>query len=132
MFLETTFCIDLLREVRHGPGPATEKLGQLGDTPLFVSVFVLCELQAGARLCTSPSRELRSVERFAARLSVVCPDENLAVAYAEVEVTLRKTGTPIPTMDLLIGVVAKMRGMPLITRDREHYTRIPGLVVESY
>ena len=59
MFLETTFCIDLLREARHGTGPATAKLARLGDTPLFVSVFVL-------------------------------------------------------------------------TRDREHYTRIPGLVVEPY
>lgn len=132
MFLDTTFCIDLLREARHGPGPATAKLAQLGDTPLLVSIFVLCELQAGARLCANPMRELRGVERFSERLDVVCPDETFAVAYAEAEVALRQGGTPIPTMDLLIGVTAKMRGIPLLTRDAEHYVRIPGLVVEPY
>lgn len=132
MFVETTFCIDLLREARHGAGPATEKLAKLGDTPLFISVFVLCELQAGARLAANPPRALRGVEKFAERLSAVYPDESFAVAYAEAEVALRKAGTPIPTMDLLIGVLAKMRGLPLLSRDRAHYTRIPGLVVESY
>jgi len=132
VFVETTFCIDLLREARQGAGAATEKLRQLGDTPLFASVFVLCELQAGARLSTNPEQELRGVEQLVENLAVVYPDESFAVAYAESEVALRKEGTPIPTMDLLIGVTAKMRGLPLLTKDAEHYRRISGLVVEPY
>ncbi len=132
MFVETTFCIDLLREARRGPGRATRKLEQLGDMPLFSAVFVLCELQAGARLCAQPQRELRSVERLAENLTVVYPDESFAVAYAELEVALRRNGTPVPTMDLLIATTAKMRGLPLLTRDMAHYHLIPGLVVEPY
>lgn len=132
MFIETTFCIDIIREARRGSGPATAKLQQLGDTPLFASIFVICELQAGARLSRKPERELRSVERLTEKLAVVYPDESFAVAYAEIEVALRKEGTPIPTMDLLIGTTAKMRGLPLLTRDSTHYNRIPGLVVEPY
>lgn len=132
MFVETTFCIDLLREARFGGGPASAKLAQLGDTPLLVSVFVVCELHAGARLSANPERELRGVEHLIDNLAVAYPDESFAVAYAETEVALRREGTPVPTMDLLIGTTAKMRGLPLLTRDAEHYTRIPGLVVETY
>ncbi len=132
MFLDTTCCIDLLREARRGRGPATVAVERLGEAPLLASVFVICELQAGARLAADWNTELRRVERLTDSLLVVHPDESFAVVYAETEVVLRRSGTPIPTMDLLIGVTAKMRGIPLLTRDTEHYRRIPGLVVETY
>jgi predicted nucleic acid-binding protein len=35
-------------------------------------------------------------------------------------------------MDLLIGVLARSHGLPLLTRDPGHYGFIPGLVVETY
>ena len=131
MFVDTTFCIDLLRETHRGPGRATAALERLGDSPLFASVFVICEMHAGAQLSTHAKRELRGVERLAENLVVVFPDASFPVAYAELEVALRRKGTPIPTMDLLIGATARMRGMPLLTRDAGHYRLIPGLVVET-
>lgn len=132
MFVDTTFCIDLLREAHRGPGRATAALESLADAPLLASVFVLCELHAGARLSADVRRELRIVERLAENLTIVYPDASFPVAYAELEVALRRRGTPIPTMDLLIGTTAKLRGMPLLTRDAGHYRLIPGLVVETY
>ncbi|MFC1706428.1 type II toxin-antitoxin system VapC family toxin [Planctomycetota bacterium] len=133
MFVDTSFCVDLLREQHHRRvGPATRRLQDLGDTPLEASVFVVCELQAGARLSDNPERELRTVGRLAASFGVVYPDATFPVAYGEVEAYLRKQGKPIPTMDLLIGVQARILGIPLLTRDTEHFGRIPGLVVETY
>jgi tRNA(fMet)-specific endonuclease VapC len=132
MFVDTTFCIDLIREGRLGSGPATAALMRLGDASLFVSVFVVCELHAGARLSTHVDRELRRVERLTENLTVVYPDTAFPVAYAEMEVALRGNGTPIPVMDLLIATTAKMHGMPLLTLDANHYRLIPGLVVDSY
>ncbi len=42
-FFDTDFVIDLLREQRRGVvGPAHRKLEQLGDTPVRLSVFVMC------------------------------------------------------------------------------------------
>jgi len=133
MFLDTSFCIDLMREQhRGGDGPATRKLRELGDAPLLASVFVLCELQAGARLSSRPRRELRKVALFSESVNVVYPDQALAVAYGEAEAHLRRNGTPIPTMDLLIGVTAKLHGLPLLANDPTHFALIPGLVVETY
>lgn len=133
MFIDTTFCIDLMRERRrHLDGAATKKLGELSDTPLFVSVFVLCELQAGARLSRQPQRELRRLAMLTEALTTVFPDATFPVAYGEVEAQLRRQGTPIPVMDLLIGTLAKSHGLPLLTRDPRHFSLIDGLVVETY
>jgi predicted nucleic acid-binding protein len=133
MFLDTSFCIDLMREHNQGvDGPALRKLNDLGNMPLSVSVFVLCELQAGARLAQRPRKELKRVECFATMVDIVYPGPTFAVAYGECEAFLRKKGRPIPVMDLLIGLTAKGHGLPLLTRDPTHFSLIPGLVVEAY
>ena len=133
MFLDTSFCIDLMREKnRNKIGPATRKLESLNKTQLYASIFVLCELQAGARLSNNPQRELRRVNILFELLTIICPGRAFAVSYGEAESFLRKKGKSIPTMDLLIGVTAKIFGLPLITRDTGHFKQIPGLIIEHY
>jgi len=133
VFLDTSFCIDVMRERKRGKrGPAIRKLEALGETPLYMSLFVACELQAGARMSDDPHAELRKVELFCEIVEIVLPDRSFAVAYGEAEAFLRRNGNPIPTMDLLIGLTAKQFGLPLLTADNDHFRRIPGLVVETY
>jgi tRNA(fMet)-specific endonuclease VapC len=133
MFIDTSFCIDVMRERERGKqGPASRKLASLGETPLYMSLFVACELQAGARLSINPRVELRKVELLCELVEIILPDRTFAVAYGETESYLRQSGKSIPTMDLLIGVTAKQYGLPLITADEEHFKRIPGLILETY
>lgn len=133
MFIDSSFCIDLLREQkRHTSGPAMKKLESLSGAEICASVFVLCELMAGVNLSVDPAREKERVKAFSQMLTVVYPDYSFAVSCGETEAYLRKNGIPIPTMDLLIGVTAQVRGEPLLSRDLEHFKRIPGLLVEGY
>jgi predicted nucleic acid-binding protein len=122
-----------MREKRSAKdGPASRKLGELAGVPLYMSIFVACELQAGARLSARPEEELRKVEKFADLIEVVLPDRSFAVAYGECEAFVRKLGRPVALMDLLIGVSAKLYGMPLLTGNASHFKNIPGLIVETY
>lgn len=133
MFLDTSYCIDLMRErTRHENGPATIKLGELADISLYMSVFVACELQAGACMASRPAEELRKIGRLAEHIELVFPDRSFATAYGEAEALLRRKGHPIPTMDLLIGVQAKSFGMPLLAGRDNHFRKIHGLIVEDY
>jgi predicted nucleic acid-binding protein len=133
MFLDTSFCVDMIREhTRERTGPAIRKLGSLGDVRLFLSVFVLCELRAGAEMSADSRKELGRIEEFIDSFTIVYPDKNFAVLYGETAADLQRQGTPIPLMDVLIGVTAKAWGLPLLTRDVEQYMKIRGLVVESY
>lgn len=132
MFLDTSFCIDLIQEWRRGHvGPAAQKLRALGNRPLYISLFVLCELEVGARLARDSKLELQRVATLTELAEVVYPGPGFPALYADIEVHLRREGTPVPTMDILIGAMARINGQPLLARDPEHFARIPGLVVET-
>lgn len=133
MVLDTSACVDLLRETARGTGgPATDAVRSLGDTRVYLSFFSLCELETGVRLAARPAEEQARFEHLLQRLTVLYPDTGFPVLYAEAAAELISAGTPIPTMDLLIGITAKARSLPVLTRDPKHFGRIPGLVVESY
>jgi predicted nucleic acid-binding protein len=51
MLLDTSFCIDLMKEQAGGRrGPATEKLASLGEERLAISVFTLGGTIRGSRI----------------------------------------------------------------------------------
>jgi len=71
-------------------GPASRKLASLGETPLYASLFVACELHTGARMSNSPQAELRKVETLFETVEIVPPERSFAVACGETEAFLRR------------------------------------------
>jgi predicted nucleic acid-binding protein len=71
---------------------------------------------------------IRLVEGF----DIISPTPPFAVLYGEIVGALMRSGTRIPRMDVLLGVMAKSFGMPVLTRDVAHFQKIPGLVVVGY
>lgn len=133
MLLDTSVCIDLMRDSsarRHGP--AHRALERLGNTPLSISMFTVCEMNTGAILSNRSGDEQRRVADLIRNLTVLYPDTGFAVLYGEAAAALLTARTPIPVMDLLIGITAKSLGLAVLTRDVHHFRRIPGLVVEGY
>lgn len=51
------------------------------------------------------------------------PDAEVARIYAEMVVSLRKAGTPIPSNDVWIAATAKKAGVPVLTYD-DHFLDI--------
>ena len=133
MLLDTCFLVDILRESKQkNEGSATKKLLSLGELPLSISLFSVCELMAGVEKSSDSAGERRNIELLLEHLKIVYPETGFAVIYGEIYGNLSKKGIMIPQMDLLIGCHAKILNIPLLTRDINHFTRIQGLVVESY
>ena len=133
MLLDTSVCIDLMRDSSaRRRGPAHRALERLGNTPLSISMFTVCELNTGAILSNRSGEEQRRVTDLIRNLTILYPDTSFAVLYGEAAAALLAAGTPIPVMDLLIGITAKSLGLAVLTRDVHHFRRIPGLVVEGY
>jgi tRNA(fMet)-specific endonuclease VapC len=133
MFVDTSFVVELLRERNAGSrGPATSKLEAIHQVKLQMPLFVLCELHAGVAQARNPKNELEKLERMLEYFETVYPGLAFATTYGELESHLRKEGTPIPVMDLLIATLVKCHGVPILTRDVEHFERIPGIVVERF
>lgn len=130
--LDTTFLVDLLREARRGPGPATAFLEAVADQELVISVHALCELHAGAELSNNSPREQQAIQSLCAALNIGHTDDNLAEVYGRILAILQKSGRSIATMDLLIAASALVDEAPLVTRNLGHFRRVPGLEVLTY
>lgn len=58
-------------------------------------------------------------------------DAAAADAAASVDQQLRAGGISLPTADTLIAGTALAAGLPLLTRNRKHFERVPGLQLEE-
>lgn len=131
--LDTSFVVDLLREQTKGvSGPARRLLDELEDEALALSVFVVCELEAGAARAARPDRERARIGEILASLPTVFPDDRFPATYGDLLNRLLSAGHHISVMDLLIATAAVADGATLVTRNRRHFDRVPRLDVRSY
>ncbi|MBU8912559.1 MAG: type II toxin-antitoxin system VapC family toxin [Spirochaetales bacterium] len=133
MVVDTSFVVDLMRERHAGQsGPAIDLLRRHATVKLRMPVFVACELELGATRSRDSSTEQQRLSALTEFMEVVYPQPGFATIYGGMVATLLQIGFPVPVMDALIACTAIQHSEPLITRDREHFARIPGLVVEAY
>lgn len=131
--LDTSFVVDLLRETaRASEGRASRFLETVPDEELGISVFVACELAAGAAMSKKPAMERRRVDQLCTGVQVEYPDERFPAVYGSLLAALERGTGRISTMDLLIATTAIIAGASLITRNAKDFSRVPGLDVLSY
>lgn len=90
------------------------------------------ELFYGAYKSTQRENSVEKVSALLARLDVLPLDCESSKKAGEVLAELSEAGKIIDFRDALIAGVAIANGMPLVTRNKEHFTRIRGLKLESW
>ncbi len=98
----------------------------------MASVFVVCELEAGAAGAARPDRERARVRSLLQALSVAYPDERFAPVYAETLARIQKTGRSISPMDLLIATSAVADDAELVTGNQKHFDAVSDLRLLTY
>ena len=121
-----------MREQRRAPGPARAWLDDHTGEPLGISVFVACELEAGATAAAHPERERMRVRETLKAVAIVFPDERFAAAYGALWRQLQQRRRTLGTMDLLIATTATIEAVPVLTGNRRHFEDVPDLEVLSY
>lgn len=128
MLFDTTFLIDLEREVRRQrEGPATRFPTAHPEATLAVSIITVAEFAEGYE----PGREAECWEALAP-FAVFNLDRATAWLAAQTSRQLRAAGLPIGDNDIWIAATALRRGLPLVSRNREHFGRVAGLRVLTY
>lgn len=131
--LDTSFLVDLLREQRRRrPGPASRWLETHPDEALGASVFVVCELEAGASRAIHPDRERRRVRDLLTAVTIVYPDDRFAGVYGDLLARMQARGQEIGTMDLLIATTAQIEAAPLLSGNRRRFEQVPDLRLITY
>jgi tRNA(fMet)-specific endonuclease VapC len=128
LIVETTFLIDLEREHSRGtPGPAVAFLEANESARLYLPFVVAGELAAGTSLA-----DRQRWEAFLAPFYVLMSTPDVCWEYGRTYRYLQENGRLIGGNDLWIAATGLAYRMPVITRNVEHYRRVPGLEVEPY
>jgi predicted nucleic acid-binding protein len=128
LIAETSLLIDLEREHNRGrPGPAVAFLESNADARLYLPFIVAGELAAGTSLA-----DRARWEAFLAPFFVLASTADVSWEYGRAYRYLEENGRLIGGNDLWIAATALAYRMPVVTRNAEHYRRVPGLVVETY
>lgn len=128
LILETTFLVDLERELARGSsGPAQEFLESRRHVRLHITYTIAGELAAGASLS-----DRERWREFVAPFRILPFHEDVAWQYGQSYRYLQGQGLLIGTNDLWIAATALAYDMPLATRNGRHFRRVPGLKLASY
>ena len=117
--------------IRQPQGAVMRRISEVGESVVFVSVVVACELRFGAAKRQSKLLSDR-VEQLLLLIPVLPLEGGVDREYAEIRCFLEASGQPIGPNDLLIAAHARALGMVLVTDNVREFGRVPGLVVENW
>jgi tRNA(fMet)-specific endonuclease VapC len=99
---------------------------------LCISSITLAELLHGVEKSAKPGQNLRQVEDFISRLSVLEYGNKAAAHYGDIRADLERKGTPIGVNDLHIAGHARSEGLTLVTNNLKEFERVEGLRLENW
>lgn len=99
---------------------------------LCISSITLAELIHGAEKSAKPDHNLRQVEDFTSRLTVLEYGNKAAAHYGNIRAALERKGTPIGVNDLHIAGHARSEGLTLVTNNLKEFERVEALRLENW
>jgi tRNA(fMet)-specific endonuclease VapC len=124
--LDSDHCVALLRgtlDLRDRV-PATEELA--------ITAISVGELAHGAAKSHRAAENLARVDVLLAATNILPFDERSARRFGILKAELERAGTRLADLDLQIASIALQAGAPLVTHNRQHFERIPGLGLEDW
>ena len=125
--LDTDTCIEILRGNER---VIEQRLATEDD--VATTWITAAELRYGAAKSVAPKKNHSLVTKFLATLPVLGLDAASAEIFGEAKALLEKQGQRLADADLLIGAIAAAHGAVIVTGNRKHYTRIPGVTLEDW
>ena len=124
---DTCFLIDLERELKRGVGKAHAFLTQHAQAQPCLTWTVAGEFAEGFGDLHHPA-----CAAMLSRFQTLPMSEATAHQYAVTTRKLRQNGQVIGTNDLWIAAASLAHGLPLVTNNTAHFSRVPGLALVGY
>lgn len=128
MILDSTFLVDMEREARNRkPGPAMGFLDSHPEEILCVTFTIAGEIAAGESL-----QDRRQWEEFLSPFRFLGNRAEVSWTYGQIYRDLRSRGALIGSNDMWIAATGLSYGQPIVTRNRQEFSRVKGLKVYGY
>jgi len=127
--LDTNTCIYYLN---RSSDKLIESFKKYSPSELKLSSITVAELFCGAEKSKALKKNTAVVERFISPFEILPFDDTCCRAYANIRVSLEKSGTPIGPMDLLIASICIARNLILVTNNTKEFRRVKKLKLENW
>lgn len=125
--LDSNICVYILREKKG----MIEHLRRVGWQNCCISEMTVAELLYGAECSSEVEENKKAVLSFCADIEIV--PVGLALSeYAYQKAKLRRKGTLIDDLDLLIGSTAVATDCIMVTENVKHLNRIEHIQIENW
>ena len=127
--LDTNICVYLIK--KKPVNVLMHLHSHIGDD-LAISAITLAKLLHGVEASAYPEKNTIALNQFLSIVDILAFDSEAAVAYGKICTSLRRQGTPIGMMDLLIAAHAKSRDLIIVTNNVCEFERVEGLELENW
>ena len=100
--------------------------------PKAFSVITYGELIYGCRKSQRAVENLARVRQLAESYPIIDVTRSVMECFGEMKALLTKSGKPLDDFDLLIGCTALTMNYAVVTNNKKHYQKIPGLKVVNW
>src|SRR5687768_10872469 len=121
--IDTDWVVEYLR----GRPSGLRLIASFAEDDLFISLITYGEIYDGFDGVPDPLAAEAGFRRFLVDVEIVPLDEPVIRRFFRVRRDLRQRGLPLEDPDLLIAATALHHDLTLVTRNRRHFDRIPGL-----
>ncbi len=126
--LDTDFCISWFR----GNPSSRHQLQKVGWDDVAVSIITVAEIYVGAYKSDRLQENLTLAHAFLSHTIVLPLSDEILHRFADLKVCLQRQGERLEDFDLLIAATALAEGRTLVTGNRRHFDRVPGLRIEDW
>ncbi len=118
--IDTNFLIDILKS------KTDEATVDMIDNPKTTTVSAY-ELYYGARRSANPVKSFSEVTSLLKSIDLLEFNKSSALKAGDIQAELMNIGKPINILDVFIAAITITNKEVLLTRDLDHFSRIPGL-----
>ena len=127
--LDTNTCIAI---IKRKPPEVLERFNAYKVGEIGISWVTLAELEFGVAKSEHLQKNQAALDEFILPLEIASFDRDAARVYGRVRAMLEKKGTPVGSLDMMIGAHALSLGVTLATNNTREFSRIKGLTLVDW
>ena len=122
---------DVYSYLLNGRGPTEAYRRHLEGKHIALSFITIGELYFGAFKKNWGPARIEALKDSFRSVAIVPYDQEVCRTYAEIKAQLESKGQRIEDNDTWIAACALRHSIPLVSNNRSHFERVPGLVLIS-
>ena len=126
--LDTNMCIYAQKNIPQ----VIEKIKNNFQYGVAISSITLAELQYGVQASANVEKTTIALYKFLSIVEILDFDSSAATEYGKIRADLKRKGTPIGNMDMLIAAHAKSENLIVVTHNTREFERVEGLKLEDW